>query len=169
VVAYNDSRVVLWKVEVLSGTWPYESMIAPSTCTSGIASNTSCRHGIANHAFHLAMQSDGNLVLYQNLTQPVWDSGSQGRGTPPYDLWMQHDGNLVIYDANMNPTWASNTAFGAHRAPYDLILDATGQLRIIDRYGVVVRVLRESSFTTSIDPLTEFTNILTSWTPFSFF
>jgi GH25 family lysozyme M1 (1,4-beta-N-acetylmuramidase) len=85
--------------------------------------------------FALAMQTDGNLVLY-SYGVPMWATGSNGRGDVAvmqrdgdfvlYDfhsvalfttatsgnagafLALQNDGNLVIYDNN-KPLWASNT------------------------------------------------------------
>ena len=56
--------------------------------------------------FLFIMQSDGNLVLYQDGA-PLWATGTNGSG---YAMWMQGDGNLVVYASNGQPVWASNTA-----------------------------------------------------------
>jgi hypothetical protein len=56
--------------------------------------------------FTLAMQGDGNLVLYQNRT-PLWASNTSGT-TASYAT-MQGDGNLVLYNAAHHPIWASHT------------------------------------------------------------
>ena len=54
---------------------------------------------------HLAMQSDGNLVIYSEKTGTVWASDSQ-REEGFYVLVLQRDRNVVVYG---NPSWASNT------------------------------------------------------------
>lgn len=55
----------------------------------------------------LALQPDGNLVVYSNFSNPVWSSNSQGQaGT---SLVMQPDGNLVLYTQGGTPVWASGT------------------------------------------------------------
>lgn len=52
---------------------------------------------------HLAMQHDGNLVLY-NGNEVVWASWTHGK--PGAYLAMQDDGNLVIYHGS-NAVWSS--------------------------------------------------------------
>lgn len=67
------------------------------------ATNTPGRPGS-----HLAMQSDGNLVLY-GPNGPFWASGVKG---PNSYLVMQTDGNLVMYQSipgGRRAVWASNT------------------------------------------------------------
>jgi hypothetical protein len=60
-------------------------------------------------ANHLAMQDDGNLVLYAGGT-PKWHSGTDGTSS----FVVQDDGNLVVYRAsNGLPTWDSKT--GGHK------------------------------------------------------
>jgi hypothetical protein len=56
----------------------------------------------------LAMQTDGNLVIY-NGTTPVWASGTYGR--PGAYLVAQWDGNMVMYPPNGAAMWATNTVF----------------------------------------------------------
>lgn len=58
--------------------------------------------------FRLTLQTDGNLVLYDNLNRALWHSNTHGR---PYitRCLMQTDGNLVLYDNAFVPYWASNT------------------------------------------------------------
>src|ERR1041385_3340101 len=61
--------------------------------------------------FHLVMQGDGNLVLYQGVpAQPMtalWATNTWG--TSGQTAVMQWDGNFVLYDAGWNALWASNT------------------------------------------------------------
>jgi hypothetical protein len=61
----------------------------------------------ADGRFTLIYQGDGNLVLYLNMTTPLWNSGTAG--TSPGRTIMQGDGNLVVYDASWQPVWSSNT------------------------------------------------------------
>ena len=58
----------------------------------------------------LIMQTDGNLVAYDNANAAKWASNTWNKGTSPYRLTMQNDGNVVLYDANNTATWATNTA-----------------------------------------------------------
>ncbi|MBL8924222.1 MAG: peptidoglycan DD-metalloendopeptidase family protein [Myxococcaceae bacterium] len=60
--------------------------------------------------FLLAMQTDGNLVLYQG-TRPLWATMTNGRGGAV--AAMQGDGNFVVYTAGGWPLF--NT--GTHRSP----------------------------------------------------
>jgi len=69
------------------------------------ASNTAGT-GSANF---LAMQGDGNLVIYTSGGKPVWASNSAGTGSANF-LAMQGDGNLVVYTSGGKPVWASKSA-----------------------------------------------------------
>ena len=62
-----------------------------------------------NEPFVLAIDGDGNLVLYHTDFQPwkvVWATGTSHAQT----LTMQADGNLVLYASNGAPVWATNTS-----------------------------------------------------------
>jgi YD repeat-containing protein len=61
------------------------------------------------HADFLAMQTDGNLVLYGPNYSVIWTSGTGGH--PGARLVMQSDGNLVIFDG-ATPIWSTGT--GGH-------------------------------------------------------
>jgi hypothetical protein len=58
----------------------------------------------------LTMQSDGNLVVYDERGAPRWASNTAGR--PGSTAAFQGDGNLVVYAPGGQPIWASNTASG---------------------------------------------------------
>jgi len=77
---------------------------------------------------YLAMQSDGNLVLYYSpfatWSQPIWSTGTYGN--PGAYAAMQSDGNLVVYKkvciqvaggtqnlCGLNVLWASGTNKGS--------------------------------------------------------
>ncbi|MEI6429483.1 MAG: trypsin-like peptidase domain-containing protein [Pseudanabaena sp. ELA607] len=62
----------------------------------------------ANSCFSLIMQSDGNLVLYENLiSQSLWSSDSAGKGGQKVQF--QRDGNLVLFNSMGNVLWKSDT------------------------------------------------------------
>jgi hypothetical protein len=60
-----------------------------------------------NGKYTLAMQTDGNLVLYANpYGAPLWSTSTSSA----HLAIMQGDGNFVLYTAAGAPLWASNTA-----------------------------------------------------------
>ena len=59
--------------------------------------------------FSLTMQTDGNLVMYDQYGRAVWSSNTYAKGQAPHKLIMQSDANLVIYDNNWVPIWHTNT------------------------------------------------------------
>ena len=61
----------------------------------------------ADRNYWLALQTDGNLVLYSADYRPIWASNTDGRDVQR--LIVQPDGNLVLYRANGTPVWATNT------------------------------------------------------------
>jgi hypothetical protein len=60
-----------------------------------------------NKWFTLTMQSDGNVVLYNSLSKPLWQTNTAGINAR--EFIMQTDGNLVLYDASGHAYWASQT------------------------------------------------------------
>lgn len=54
----------------------------------------------------LAVQPDGNLVLYRDFNKVPWSSNSTGAAK---QLIMQSDGNLVLYNKDNFPIWNSRT------------------------------------------------------------
>ncbi len=63
---------------------------------------TSC-----DQRFVMVMQTDGNLVLYQNGVGAIWASRTSSAGSTI--AAMQDDGNLVVYSAQGVPLWSSGT------------------------------------------------------------
>lgn len=57
--------------------------------------------------FLLAMQSDGNLVLYSPGHIAIWASNTAGH--PGSVLQMQNDGNLVVYAPGHMAIWGTGT------------------------------------------------------------
>ena len=53
----------------------------------------------------LVVQGDGNVVVYSPDGRPVWSTGTFGR--PGAGLVMQDDANLVVYRADGQPVWST--------------------------------------------------------------
>ena len=79
VVHFDGHNIVI--VNVDGSTQPF---ITPIGTTESTAST-------------LAMQIDGNLVLYSAAGVPLWDAHSQGRGAGEV-LFLQDDGKLCLYN-----------------------------------------------------------------------
>jgi hypothetical protein len=63
----------------------------------------------SNNELHMfIMQPDGNVVLYDRDSKPLWSTNTGG-SISPRDLVMQTDGNLVLYGTDGKAHWASNT------------------------------------------------------------
>lgn len=85
----------------------------------------------SNSGLHtLIMQTDGNVVLYDRNSQPLWATNTGGLITPR-EFIMQTDGNLVLYDKEGCPKWASQT-YGNPGAFFNVQDD--GNL-VVYRYG----------------------------------
>jgi hypothetical protein len=105
-VVYAPGNKPVWA----SGTNLPAPPPAPSGCgemqpgqglTAG-ESYTSC-----GGVYTLAMQTDGNLVLYHNQKGAIWATGTNGKNG--FNMVMQGDGNFVLYDTRNHPLWASGT------------------------------------------------------------
>ena len=62
-----------------------------------------------NRLYTLTMQPDGNVVLRDSESKPLWRTGTGGGQIDPRDFIMQTDGNLVLYDTSGQQHWASKT------------------------------------------------------------
>ena len=120
----NDGNLVLYADNGSGPLW-YDSVqlggiIAPgSILPSGqIMASTS-------GAYELAMQPDGNLVLY-TAGAAVWSTGTYGH--PGAFLAYQMDGNVVVYSAALVPLWYTST-FGV---PGPLAIQDDGNLVVYD-------------------------------------
>ena len=80
---------------------------APDTLTRGQSLQVDQSLRSQNGAYTLIMQSDGNLVQYNQAGQPLWHSSTHGSGA--VQAILQTDGNFVIYTANGTPVWHTNT------------------------------------------------------------
>ena len=61
-----------------------------------------------NKLHTLIMQQDGNVVLYDHQSRPLWATNTGGLITPR-EFIMQTDGNLVLYSTDGQARWASRT------------------------------------------------------------
>ena len=93
------------------------------TCNMGVCSceGNTCYQGDENYVpltlgstlnspngdYSLAMQTDGNLVLYCNK-KALWSTNTHGKIVSG-GLTFQTDGNLVLYDPTRKPLWHSGT------------------------------------------------------------
>ncbi|HEX6683226.1 MAG TPA: hypothetical protein VF062_10540 [Candidatus Limnocylindrales bacterium] len=80
----------------------------------------------------LFMQSDGNLVVYNEFGSPKWASNTGGR--PGAYAVFQSDGNLVVYTSWGHPIWASNTNSPGGRLDFQ----GDGNLVIYAWYGAPI-------------------------------
>ena len=75
----------------------------------------------SNGRFHLVLQSDGNLVLYDGAPgqNPIWATGTWNLPADrrPTHADMQSDGNFVLYNDANQPAWAAGV-FGTFISPY---------------------------------------------------
>lgn len=62
---------------------------------------------VSSDTARLIMQSDGNLVVYDEFNIPRWASNTLNRG---YKAEFQTDGNFVVYTRSGHPVWASETS-----------------------------------------------------------
>lgn len=83
--------------------------------------------------FKLAMQTDGNLVLYMG-TKSLWDTNTHENGGNR--VVMQEDGNLVVYKSNGNDAWDANTNSTANQYAH-LAIQNDGNLVIYKTNGGV--------------------------------
>ena len=105
---------------------------APTGCgfvDPGQALASGATHSSCNKHYDLAMQTDGNLVLYHGNTA-IWATGTNGKGG--HRAAMQTDGNFVLYTAAGKALWASGTSGdeGAYLAVQD-----DGNLVVYSAYG----------------------------------
>ena len=80
--------------------------------------------------FKLCMQEDGNLVIYL-LSDPIWASQTDNKGSAPFKLVMQEDNHLCIYDTYGNCTWA-NGMHGKGRGKVSARMQDDGNFVVYD-------------------------------------
>ncbi|MGW0147447.1 mannose-binding protein [Streptomyces sp. NPDC003333] len=103
--------------------WSTETVSAPSVLEVNQAWTT--------NRIRMVMQTDGNLVVYNEQRKPIWASMTFG---PNHRAIFQPDGNLVIHNGEDRPIWASQT-WGHEGA--QLVLRADAKVVIVQNGGVI--------------------------------
>jgi hypothetical protein len=63
---------------------------------------------------YICFQADGNMVIYDEVWVPLWDSRTSGHPATSRGfnkLIVQDDGNVVIYDENNHWLWETHTFY----------------------------------------------------------
>ncbi len=95
--AYNESANTFSPISAARFTASYPTLVySPGglTMTQG--------QYVGNGTEYFTMQTDGNLVLYNQQSQPVWSSNTYHQCTECEAIY-QTDGNLVVYDTSQQP------------------------------------------------------------------
>ena len=100
----------------VSNTAPTDTLTSNQTLNAGQQLNSS------SGGYHLDMQSDGNLVLYNSSNQALWHTFTYG--TNANKLSLQSDGNLVLYNSANKPFWHTFT-YGTNANKLQLKSDGT--------------------------------------------
>lgn len=103
--------------------WSTESVFATSVLEVNQAWTT--------NRIRMVMQTDGNLVVYNEQSKPIWASMTFGQN---HRAIFQQDGNLVIHNGEDRPIWASQT-WGNEGA--QLVLRADAKVVIVNNGRVV--------------------------------
>ncbi|MFD9224688.1 mannose-binding protein [Streptomyces sp. NPDC060064] len=103
--------------------WGTKTVYATSVLQVGQAWST--------NRIRMVMQSDGNLVVYNEKGKPIWAAMTFGAN---HRAIFQQDGNLVIHNADDRPIWASKS-HGHENA--QLVLRADGKVVILHNGGVI--------------------------------
>jgi hypothetical protein len=82
-------------------------------------------------------QSDGNLVVYNSASAPIWATGTNGKGVPPYYLTLQPNGNLAWTDSTGTVLWQTNTS-NQGVAPYTTSIAANCNVQLNDSQSKVL-------------------------------
>lgn len=124
-VLYNPARKAIWASNTVQKTVPSGPAATGDTMRPGQVLNPGQSIRSNSGKFTLVLQTDGNLVLYKNLStggqQAMWASNTNGK--PTQVCIMQGDGNLVLYDVDGKALWSSNTF---HDAGARLVLQDDG-------------------------------------------
>ncbi len=126
-VYYTDghNRLTAYRLPATSNPTG-NTFTAPTSLTSGQVAHS------PSGQYQLAMQTDGNLVLYGN-GRALWSSGTFGH--PGAFLAVQADGNLVVYSAGVQPLWSTNTS--GTGSGHSLVLQDDGNLVLYGSTGPV--------------------------------
>ena len=65
--------------------------------------------GQGTRPYHLTMQADNNLVIYDSQSNPLWETYTSNQGAPEVKAKLHNDGNFVVYDGQGVALWSTNT------------------------------------------------------------
>ncbi|MGW7202994.1 mannose-binding protein [Streptomyces sp. NPDC054837] len=102
-----------------------------STETVSATSVLEVNQAWTTNRIRMVMQTDGNLVVYNEQGKPTWASMTFGAN---HRAIFQQDGNLVIHNGDDRPIWASQT-WGHEGA--QLVLRADAKVVIVQNGGVI--------------------------------
>ncbi|MFI5674177.1 mannose-binding protein [Streptomyces cellulosae] len=102
-----------------------------STETVSATSVLEVNQAWTTNRIRMVMQTDGNLVVYNEEGKPIWASMTFGQN---HRAIFQTDGNLVIHNGDDRPIWASQT-WGNEGA--QLVLRADAKVTIVNNGRVV--------------------------------
>lgn len=121
-VVYNSSDVPLWSTN--SVHYPNNLRVVDKLMKPRYVLHAGQKIETANRKYRLVFQSDGNIVLYNNVSgKAIWASRTVGKN--PDRLVFQTDGNVVLYSASGKALWNTRTA---HKGSAALILQQDGNL-----------------------------------------
>jgi hypothetical protein len=103
-VIYSSSGTALWNSG--TGTVPNHLDRVDTTLNTGYIFPGQSMQTVTRN-YKLQLQGDGNLVLYYNNNQAIWQSGTAGQNVAY--LVLQGDGNLVMYNTSSKVIWTSAT------------------------------------------------------------
>ena len=117
-VPQTDWEFTKYSAKFAGATPPSDPGTSSGQLTAGQRLTQGQQLSSGNGRFHLAMQTDGNLVLYDG-TSPIWATGTWNlpTGQRPTYAELQTDGNLVLYNDARQAAWAVGV-FGTFTNPY---------------------------------------------------
>ncbi|MFF0885384.1 mannose-binding protein [Streptomyces sp. NPDC003456] len=101
------------------------------TATISATSVLEVNQAWTTNRIRMIMQTDGNLVVYNEKGKPIWASMTFGQN---HRAIFQQDGNLVIHNGDDRPIWAARTH--GHEGA-QLVLRADAKVVIVHNGGVI--------------------------------
>jgi hypothetical protein len=140
-VIYNTAKKAIWASNTVQKPVPSGPTATGDTMRPGQVLNPGQSIRSNSGKFTFILQTDGNLVLYKNLStggqKSLWASNTNGK--PTQVCIMQGDGNLVLYDVDGKALWSSNTF---HDAGARLVMQDDGN-------AVIYRVNNSAAWATN--------------------
>ena len=100
----NDGQAILSPNGQAQFTYKYgQLIITQGSQQLWVSPNPPVQNGI------FMLKSDGTMGLFatQYSVTPMWNAGTNGKGTGPYTLKIQDDGNLLLFDSTPSVVWSA--------------------------------------------------------------